>query len=63
MSRPVSGFSSTYASLLPPEDHEDGRLTEAKNLGSDRIRWSVTIGEASDLSGFMDLVDAAYDAN
>jgi predicted transport protein len=46
-----------------PEDHEDGRLTPAKNLGSERIRWYVGIRDASDLSNYIDLVQAAYEAN
>ena len=49
--------------LALPEDHEDERLTPAKNLGSERIRWSAAISEAGDLSRYMDLVDAAYEAN
>jgi predicted transport protein len=46
-----------------PEDQEDERVSPAKNLGSDRIKWSVTISDAKDLSRYMDLVDAAYEAN
>lgn len=46
-----------------PEDHEDDRLTQAKNLGSERIKWSVGISDASEVSKYMDIIDAAYDAN
>jgi predicted transport protein len=46
-----------------PEDYFDDRLTAAKNLGSERIRWSVAIGDAKDLSKYMDLVEAAYADN
>ncbi len=49
--------------LALPEDHDDQRLIPARNLGSDRIRWSVSIGDARDLERYMDLVDAAYEAN
>jgi len=49
--------------LALPEDHEDERLARAKNLGSDRIRWSLSISTAGELSRHMDLVDAAYQAN
>ncbi|NIP35854.1 MAG: DUF4287 domain-containing protein, partial [Thermoplasmata archaeon] len=49
--------------LALPEDHDDERLIPAKNLGSDRIVWSVSIADAKDLERHMDLVDAAYEAN
>jgi predicted transport protein len=49
--------------LALPEDIDDNRLTPAKNLGSERIRWSVGITDASEVSKYMDVIDAAYEAN
>jgi predicted transport protein len=59
--RPKGGM--LVMGLALPEDHEDGRLAPAKNLGSERIKWSVAISGAEDLADYLDLVDAAYEAN
>ncbi len=59
--RPKAG--ELVLGLALPEDHRDERLTPARNLGSERIRWSVGISEAEELTEYMDLVDAAYEAN
>ncbi|TRO50731.1 DUF4287 domain-containing protein [Candidatus Bathyarchaeota archaeon] len=49
--------------LALPDGHDDDRLVPAKNLGSERIKWSVSISRAGDLTQYMDLVDAAYRVN
>jgi predicted transport protein len=47
-----------------PGDLEDDRLQRAKNIGgSDRITWFVGIQDAKELMAYMDLVEAAYEAN
>ena len=49
--------------LALPEDHRDDRLIPAGNIGSERVRWYVGVKGAEELPAYMDLVEAAYEAN
>jgi predicted transport protein len=50
--------------LALPGDYHDDRLEPAKNIGgSDRIKWYFGIQDASQLNAYIDLVEAAYEAN